>query len=114
MPVTISDQLFYTRRFFIMKTFMGLRGEALGKARIYMILLPAFFLFGLNQSNLGGCLAYPSFTKYFPTIDTETTKGATQAENAKIQGKCAIAAWDNNDSNNFQEPSLAFTPLDAD
>ena len=74
-----------------MKTFMNLRGDALATARILCILLPAFFLFGFNQSNLGGCLSYPSFTKYFPTINTKTTTGSVKAENSKIQGSYAIA-----------------------
>jgi hypothetical protein len=72
-----------------MKTFMNLQGDALTNARILCILLPAFFLFGFNQSNLGGCLAYPSFIKHFPTINTATTKGGIKAENSRIQGAYA-------------------------
>ena len=68
---------------------MGLKGDALTNARIVCILMPAFFLFGFNQSNLGGCLAYPSFIKHFPTINTATTKGATKTENSRIQGTYA-------------------------
>lgn len=67
-------------------TFMGLTGDALARARIALIVVPAFLLFGFNQSNLGGVLSYPSFTKYYPTIDTATTTGAVQAQNAKLQG----------------------------
>ena len=64
---------------------MGLQGDALTNARILCIVMPAFFLLGFNQSNSGGCLAYPSFIKHFPTINTATTKGATKAENSNIQ-----------------------------
>ena len=67
--------------------FMGLSGEALATARILMILVPSFLMFGFNQSNLGGCLSYPSFIKHFPTIDTANTTGSTQAYNATIQGR---------------------------
>ncbi|KAL2803184.1 general substrate transporter [Aspergillus granulosus] len=48
--------------------------------------LVAFFLFGYNQSNLGGVLDYPSFTKHFPTIDTSNTEGAVKDHNATVQG----------------------------
>jgi hypothetical protein len=72
-----------------MTFFMNLTGDALAKARIVLIVLPAFLLFGFNQSNIGGCLGYPSFTKHFPTIDTATTKGSQKAQNARIQGTSA-------------------------
>ncbi|ETS86282.1 hypothetical protein PFICI_00110 [Pestalotiopsis fici W106-1] len=66
-------------------TFLSARGEALATARILLIVLPAFLLYGYNQSNLG-VLAYPSFTKHFPTIDTATTTGEAKSRNARIQG----------------------------
>lgn len=66
--------------------FMGLQGEPLATARIFLIVLPAFLLFGYNQSSLGGVLAFKSFTKTYPRIDTTNTKGALKAENARIQG----------------------------
>jgi hypothetical protein len=68
-------------------TFMGLTGVALARARIACIVLPAFLLFGFNQSNIGGVLEYPSFIKHFPSINTSTTKGAEKAHNAKVQGE---------------------------
>jgi hypothetical protein len=67
-------------------TFLGLTGPALAVARVFLIVLPAFLLFGYNQSNLGGVLGYPSFIKYFPTIDTTNTTGDTKAQNARVQG----------------------------
>jgi hypothetical protein len=70
-------------------TFLGLTGPPLAVARVFVIILPAFLLFGYNQSNLGGVLAYPSFIKYFPTIDTANTTGDTKARNATVQGE-----WD--------------------
>ncbi|KAJ5765414.1 general substrate transporter [Penicillium odoratum] len=65
---------------------MGLTGMPLAKARICLIVVPAFLLFGYNQSNMGGVLNYPSFIKEFPAIDTSTTKGDIKAHNATAQG----------------------------
>jgi hypothetical protein len=67
--------------------FMGLTGPALARARIALIIVPAFLLFGFNQSNLGGVLSYPSFIKYYPIINTVDTKGSVKAHNANIQGE---------------------------
>lgn len=70
-----------------------LAGDALANARILLVAVPAFLLFGYNQSNLGGVLAYPSFTRYFPTIDSANTTGAQQAQNAKVQGERALVSF---------------------
>ncbi|KAF2971748.1 hypothetical protein GQX73_g1854 [Xylaria multiplex] len=67
-------------------TFLGLTGDKLAIARICLIVVPAFLLYGYNQSNLGGVLDYASFTKRFPGIDTTTTSGAQKSHNAQIQG----------------------------
>ncbi|KAL4741645.1 general substrate transporter [Aspergillus similis] len=67
-------------------TFMGLAGSSLATARICIILIPAFLLFGYNQSNLGGVLDYPSFNRHFPSIDTSNTEGAVKDHNATVQG----------------------------
>ncbi|OGE48088.1 hypothetical protein PENARI_c032G03697 [Penicillium arizonense] len=66
--------------------FFGLTGPALARARIVLIVVPAFLLFGFNQSNIGGVLQYPSFIKYFPGLDTANTEGSTKSTNAKVQG----------------------------
>ena len=65
---------------------MNLTGAGLARARVCLIMAPAFLLFGYNQSNIGGVTSYPSFIKYFPQINTSTTTGATKALNAKVQG----------------------------
>lgn len=65
----------------------ALSGPALARARLAFLVLPGFLLYGYNQSNLGGVLAYPSFIKYFPLMDSSTTTGAKQAQNAKIRGQ---------------------------
>jgi hypothetical protein len=70
-----------------MAKYLGLRGETLGLVRILLVVVPSFFLFGYNQSAIGGTLSFTSFTKHFPRIDTTNTKGALKAENARIQGK---------------------------
>ncbi|KAJ6114508.1 hypothetical protein N7486_000286 [Penicillium sp. IBT 16267x] len=44
-------------------TFMALTGTALARARVLLVVIPAFLLFGYNQSNIGGVLDYPSFVK---------------------------------------------------
>lgn len=64
-----------------------LTGEALARTRILLVVLPAFLLYGYNQSNIGGVLSYPSFTRHFPDIDTANTIGDTKSHNAKVQGK---------------------------
>lgn len=65
---------------------MGLVGLSLATARICIIIVPAFLLFGYNQSNLGGVLDYPSFTKHFPGIDTNNSEGASKGHKATVQG----------------------------
>jgi len=70
-----------------MAKYLGLRGETLGKVRILLVVVPSFLLFGYNQSAIGGTLAFKPFTQQFPRIDTTNTKGAQEAENARIQGK---------------------------
>ncbi|KAJ5584987.1 general substrate transporter [Penicillium hispanicum] len=65
---------------------MDLTGTGLARARVCLIVVPSFLLFGYNQSNIGGLLDYPSFIKYFPDIDTSNTAGALKANNAKAQG----------------------------
>ncbi|KXL41454.1 MAG: hypothetical protein FE78DRAFT_83592 [Acidomyces sp. 'richmondensis'] len=41
-----------------MLAFRGLRGQALAYARIVCVVLPAFVIFGYNQSNIGGRLSH--------------------------------------------------------
>ncbi|KAI9042136.1 uncharacterized protein KD926_006055 [Aspergillus affinis] len=66
--------------------FAGLTGSALATARIFCIVVPAFLLFGYNQSNMGGVLDYDSFVKHFPAIGAVSTEGTTKATNARVQG----------------------------
>ncbi len=66
---------------------LNLAGQALATVRILLIVVPAFLMYGYNQSSLGGVLAFKSFTQTFPRIDTVNTKGSQQADNARVQGK---------------------------
>jgi hypothetical protein len=66
----------------------GLRGQPLATARVLLIVVPSFLLFGYNQSSIGGVLAFPSFTNTFPRIDTVNTTGSVKANNSNVQGTC--------------------------
>lgn len=73
-----------------MAKYLGLRGERLAVVRILLVVVPAFLLFGYNQSAIGGVLNFEPFTKTFPRIDTVHTTGSLKKYNALIQG-----AWPN-------------------
>lgn len=68
------------------KYILGLRGSKLRAAQIWAVILPAYILFGYNQSVAGSLLDLSSWVKTFPQIDTANTKGAQQKQNALIQG----------------------------
>jgi len=70
-----------------MAKYFGLRGNRLSRARVFLVVLPSFLLFGYNQSAIGGVLSYTSFTDHFPRIDTTHTKGSVKKEHALIQGQ---------------------------
>lgn len=63
------------------------RGQRLALARIVMIAMPAFLVFGYNQSATGGILAYPSFVHTFPEIDTVDVTGPQKVHKATVQGE---------------------------
>ncbi|KAF8853442.1 general substrate transporter [Acephala macrosclerotiorum] len=69
-----------------MANHLGLRGERLALARVLLVVVPSFFLFGYNQSAIGGLLNFTPFVEQFPRINTATTKGAQKADNSRIQG----------------------------
>ena len=75
---------------FVTMTSMNLTGRAISRARMMLDVFPTFFLFCFNQSNIGGVLGYPSFIKYFSTINKATTTGSAKAQNAKVQGQLAL------------------------
>lgn len=65
---------------------LALTGTRLAVAQILLTVLPAFVLFGYNQSNLGGLVGLSDWVKHFPRIDTVHTQGAQKSNNATIQG----------------------------
>ena len=69
-----------------MPSLFNLRGHRLAVVRIALVVLPAFLLFGYNQSSTGGILNYPSFVHTFPEIDTVDVKGGEKVHKATIQG----------------------------
>ncbi|KAI0442741.1 putative sugar transporter [Xylaria telfairii] len=69
-----------------MPLFFGLRGQALTIALIMLVVLPAYVIFGYNQSNLGGLASLKDWTSIFPEIDTIHTTGSTKSRHATLQG----------------------------
>ncbi|QMW38444.1 hypothetical protein G4B11_001680 [Aspergillus flavus] len=55
-------------------------------AQIFLVIAPAFILYGYNQAGLSALLDLPDVIRYFPQIDTVNTHGAKKAENSTIQG----------------------------
>lgn len=49
-------------------------------------MLPAYVLFGYNQSNLGGLLSLEDWSKTFPRIDKTYTTGAEKENNSTVAG----------------------------
>lgn len=69
-----------------MAPFFGLRGSKLNLA-IWVEACFGVMIFGYNQASAGGVLAQPTFNTKFPEMDTISTTGATQKQNARIQGE---------------------------
>lgn len=55
-------------------------------AQIFLVVGPAFILYGYNQAGLSALLELPDVIHYFPQIDTVNTHGATEARNSTIEG----------------------------
>ncbi|GAO19192.1 hypothetical protein UVI_02063620 [Ustilaginoidea virens] len=69
-----------------MAPYLGLRGSALSRAFIGLVVLPAFFCYGYNLSVAGGLLTLDSFVQAFPQLDTINTVGEELRRNSTIQG----------------------------
>jgi len=69
-----------------MAKYLGFRGKALAAAQIWILIFPAYVLFGFNNGVAGGLLSMPYFVKQFPRINTVTTTGVVKTENSRIQG----------------------------
>ncbi|KAJ5239283.1 hypothetical protein N7468_003902 [Penicillium chermesinum] len=68
------------------KPFLGLRGNALIRAAVWLIVCPTFTCYGYNMSVAGGLLTLDTFNTQFPRMDTIHTEGALKHENSNIQG----------------------------
>lgn len=70
-----------------MAPYFGLRGTALSRAIMTLVVAPAFITYGYNLSVAGGLLTLESFNNQFPRMDTIHTTGAQQHQNSLIQGR---------------------------
>ncbi|KAJ5927137.1 hypothetical protein N7516_008910 [Penicillium verrucosum] len=68
------------------KPFMGLRGNALLRAAVALVVFPTFTCYGYNMSVAGGLLTLEAFNEQFPRMNTATTSGDVKAQNSSIQG----------------------------
>ncbi|KAJ5641352.1 hypothetical protein N7490_005352 [Penicillium lividum] len=69
-----------------MAPYFGLRGTALSRAIMWLVVCPAFVTYGYNQGVTGGLLTLKAFAEEFPAMNTLTTSGAEQTHNSTIQG----------------------------
>jgi sugar porter (SP) family MFS transporter len=67
-------------------TIMVLTGKKLETAQLLLVVMPAFVLFGYNQSGVGGLLSLRDFAHTFPEMDTVTTTGEVKTHKKTIQG----------------------------
>lgn len=55
-------------------------------SQIFLVVAPAFILYGYNQAGLSALLDLPDVICYFPQVDTINTTGAEEARNSTIKG----------------------------
>ena len=65
---------------------MGLQGGSLRLAQLLLVVLPAFVLFGYNQSGVGGLLSLRDWNDHFPQINTIDAEGAEKSRKSTVQG----------------------------
>ncbi|CAO2653536.1 Nn.00g029470.m01.CDS01 [Neocucurbitaria sp. VM-36] len=65
---------------------MKLTGKTLQTAQLLLVVLPAFVLFGYNQSGVGGLLSLDDWNEHFPQIDTVDAEGAEKSHKSTVQG----------------------------
>ncbi|KAE8348201.1 general substrate transporter [Aspergillus coremiiformis] len=65
---------------------MLLQGRPLRLAQVFLIVVPAFILFGYNQAGVGPLTTLQSWVHVFPEIDTTNTAGAVKAHNSTSMG----------------------------
>ncbi|TGO48923.1 hypothetical protein BOTNAR_0453g00050 [Botryotinia narcissicola] len=69
-----------------MTKFFGLRGQALHRAMIWAVIMPAYILFGYNNAVAGGLLSLPAWIETFPELNTLTVIGTQKTNNSRSQG----------------------------
>jgi MFS family permease len=65
---------------------MRLTGKTLQMNQLLLVVLPAFVLFGYNQSGVGGLLSLSNWNANFPQIDTVHAVGAEKSAKSTKQG----------------------------
>ncbi|KAH7359862.1 general substrate transporter [Pyrenochaeta sp. MPI-SDFR-AT-0127] len=65
---------------------MVLSGKSLQTAQLLLVVLPAFVLFGYNQSGVGGLLSLRDWNDHFPQINTVDAVGAEKSHKSTVQG----------------------------
>jgi hypothetical protein len=69
-----------------LKPYFGLRGNALLRAAVWLVVYPCFTCYGYNMSVAGGLLTLDAFNAQFPRMDTIHTVGPLKKENSQLQG----------------------------
>jgi hypothetical protein len=70
---------------------MGLSGTSLQMVQLLLVVLPAFVLFGYNQSGVGGLLSLRDWNDHFPDIDVIDAHGAEKSHKSTVQGAVVSA-----------------------
>lgn len=76
-----------------LKPYLGLRGNALLRAAVMLVVGPTFTCYGYNMSVAGGLLTLDAFNNQFPRMDTIHTEGELNHENSQIQGQSITTAY---------------------
>lgn len=62
------------------------KAQILRFSQIFLVVAPAFILYGYNQAGLSALLDLPDVICYFPQVDTVNATGAEEARNSTIKG----------------------------
>lgn len=65
---------------------MSSKSQNIYLLQVFLVIGPAFILYGYNQAGLSALLTLPDLVHYFPQVDTINTSGAAKSENSTIQG----------------------------
>ncbi|PKY07978.1 general substrate transporter [Aspergillus campestris IBT 28561] len=69
-----------------LQPYLGLRGNALLRAAVWLVVCPAFTCYGYNMSVVGGILTLDSFSQQFPQMDTINASKSEEKLRSQIQG----------------------------